>query len=130
MKLERIYHTCRSDARRLTTPERRSQVNDAGRTLAGLIKEMSDLYYLGSSKWRPSREFLLTQSLKPPDPGSVVFGRLMRPVACGPGGLRMAASRTAGGVRDFDGIIAVTSVGRTPRMKLAASFRSSGACSQ
>jgi len=121
MKLERIYHTCRSDARRLTTPE--------GRSL-GLIKEMSDLYYLGSSKWRPSREFLLTQSLKPPDPGSVVFGRLMRPVACGPGGLRMAASRTAGGVRDFDGIIAVTSVGRTPRMKLAASFRSSGACSQ
>jgi len=72
MKLERIYHTCRSDARRLTTPE--------GRSL-GLIKEMSDLYYLGSSKWRPSREFLLTQSLKPPDPGSVVFGRLMRPVA-------------------------------------------------
>ena len=65
---------------------------------------MSDLYYLGSSKWRPSREFLLTQSLKPPDPGSEVFGRLMRPVACGPGGLRMAASRTAGGVRDFDGI--------------------------
>ena len=40
--------------------ERRLQVNDAGRTLAGvnLIKEMSDLYYLGSSKWRPSREFL------------------------------------------------------------------------
>src|SRR5215470_1412110 len=41
MKLERIYHTCRSDARRLTTPEGRSR---------GLIKEMSDLYYLGSSK--------------------------------------------------------------------------------
>ena len=52
------------------------------------------------------------------------------PVLCAARRAAKAASRTSGGVRDFDGIIAAMSVGRMPRMKWAAPSRFSGAGSQ